>query len=99
MPRERWQRLFDEVGVRRPGAPIHSGSVATIRGLLACSDFLSLLSRDQSQVEIDAGLLTVIASQVPETMRMVDAIARRDWFPTATPTRFLTLLREAARGR
>ena len=93
---ERWQGIFDEAGVPRPEAPIHCGSVTTIRGLLVRSDFLTLLSRDQVQVELEAGLLAVIASEIPDTIRVVGAITRRDWFPSALQARFLKSLREVA---
>ena len=97
---ERWQRIFDEAGVARPEAPIHCGSVTTIRGLLVRSDFLTLLSRDQVQVELETKLLAVIESEIPDTIRVIGAITRRGWFPSALQQRFLLLLREvAARAR
>ncbi len=91
---ERWQRIFDEAGVSRPQAPIHCGSVTTIRGLLVCSDFLTLLSRDQVQVELEAEMLAVITSEIPDTIRVVGAITRRSWLPSVTQVRFLQLLRQ-----
>ena len=93
---ERWQRIFDEAGVARPRAPIHCGSVTTIRGLLIRSDFLTLLSRDQVQVELETGLLAVIESEVPDTVRVVGAITRHEWFPSVLQQRFLQLLRQVA---
>jgi len=95
---ERWQSLFDEAGIARPRAPIQCGSVTTIRGLLVRSDFLTLLSRDQVRVEIAAGLLMAIPTNVPDTMRTIGAITRRDWYPTALQQKFLELLREEAAG-
>ncbi len=93
---ERWQELFDAAGIARPRAPIQCGSVTTIRGLLVRSDFLTLLSRDQVTAEVEAGLLTPISSAMPDTLRTIGAITRRDWFPTALQEEFLTLLRQAA---
>ncbi|HWI86391.1 MAG TPA: LysR family transcriptional regulator [Sphingomonas sp.] len=96
---EQWQQLFDEAGVERPRAPIRCGSVTTIRGLLAHSDFLTLLSRDQVSAEIEAGLLVPIRCTVPDTMRTIGAVTRRDWYPTDLQRRFMDLLRTAASAR
>ena len=93
---ERWQQMFDEAGIARPRAPIQCGSVTTIRGLLVRSDFLTLLSRDQVTAELEAGLLTPIRSAIPDTLRTIGAITRRDWFPTTLQQDFLTLLKQTA---
>ena len=95
---ERWQSLFDEAGIARPRAPIQCGSVTTIKGLLVRSDFLTLLSRDQVKVEIDTGLLAPIPTPVPDTIRTIGAITRRDWYPTELQYRFLEILRKTAGG-
>ncbi len=91
---ERWQQIFDRAGVPRPDAPIQCGSVALIRGVLAQSDFLTLLSRTQVSAEIEAGLLIQIRSCIPDTPRAIGAITRRDWHPTELQKRFLTILRQ-----
>uniref|UniRef100_UPI0035CAEB82 LysR family transcriptional regulator n=1 Tax=uncultured Sphingomonas sp. TaxID=158754 RepID=UPI0035CAEB82 len=90
---DRWQKMFDRSGKPRPDAPIQCGSVALIRGLLVRSDFLTLLSTDQVSAEIEAGTLVRIASCVPDTMRTIGAISRRDWFPTRVQQTFLDCLR------
>lgn len=93
---ERWQQIFDRAGVPRPDAPIQCGSVALIRGVLVQSDFLTLLSRSQVRAEIDAGFLIQIRSCIPDTMRVIGSITRRDWYPTELQERFLVILREVA---
>lgn len=95
---DRWQKMFDQSGKPRPRAPIQCASVALIRGLLVRSDFLTLLSRDQVSAEIDAGTLVAIASCVPDTMRTIGAILRRDWFPTKAQLAFLDCLKLVASG-
>jgi DNA-binding transcriptional LysR family regulator len=93
---ERWQQIFDRAGVPRPNAPIQCGSVALIRGVLVKSDFLTLLSRNQVSAEIEAGSLTQIRSCIPDTMRTIGAITRRDWYPTSLQETFLSILRQVA---
>jgi LysR family transcriptional regulator of gallate degradation len=90
---DRWQKMFDRSGMPRPDAPIQCGSVALIRGVLVRSDFLTLLSTAQVSAEIDAGTLVQIASCVPDTLRTIGAISRRDWFPTPLQMLFLGHLR------
>lgn len=92
----RWQQMFDQSDKPRPSAPIQCASVALIRGLLVRSDFLTLLSSDQVNAEIAAGTLVTIASCVPDTMRTIGAISRRDWFPTNLQEEFMAMLREVS---
>ena len=94
---ERWQQIFDRAGVPRPDAPIQCGSVALIRGVLVQSNFLTLLSRTQVTAEIEAGLLIQIQSCIPDTLRAIGAITRRDWHPTELQKQFLTILRQVGR--
>jgi len=90
---ERWQGMFDRASKPRPKAPIQCGSVALIRGLLVRSDFLTLLSPDQVEAELKGGSLIPIRSTLPDTMRTIGAISRRDWFPTPAQAQFMTILR------
>lgn len=94
---DRWQQMFDRSGKPRPEAPIQCGSVALIRGLLLRTDFLTLLSTDQVRSEIEAGTLVRIESAVPDTMRTIGAITRRDWFPTKLQEAFMVALRRTGR--
>jgi DNA-binding transcriptional LysR family regulator len=94
---DRWQEMFDRSGKPRPEAPIQCGSVALIRGLLLRTDFLTLLSTDQVRSEIEAGTLVRIDSDVPDTMRIIGAITRRDWFPTKLQEAFMVALRRIGR--
>jgi len=96
---DRWQQLFDKAGMERPRSPIQCGSVALIRGVLVRSDFLTLLSPDQVRAEIDAGQLTEIGSDAPDTARTIGAITRRDWYPTRLQRLFLEELRAVAKAR
>ena len=96
---DRWQNMFDQTGKDRPKAPIQCGSVALIRGVLARTDFLTLLSTAQVSAEIEAGTLVRISSEVPDTARTIGVITRRDWFPTNLQTEFVACLRQTALGQ
>jgi molybdate transport repressor ModE-like protein len=96
---DRWQKMFDKSGKTRPKAPIQCGSVALIRGVLARSNFLTLLSTAQVSAEIEAGTLVRIRSVVPDTARTIGVISRRDWYPTKLQTNFIACLRQTALGR
>ena len=88
-----WKSLFEEAGVAVPAAPIACGSVTTIRALLGESDFLTLLSPQQVQPELGAGLLAVIGGPIERTRRPIGLTCRADWRPTAAQAEFLALLR------
>ena len=75
---------------------IECGSVLTIRELLLESDRLSLLSRDQLRVEIEAGLIETRPPPNP-IARAIGITTRRDWHPTASQRAFLDVLREIGR--
>ena len=96
---DRWQKMFDRSGKARPRAPIQCGSVALIRGVLARTDFLTLLSTAQVSAEIEAGTLVRISSEVPDTARTIGVISRRDWFPTKLQTEFVACLQQTALGQ
>lgn len=92
--RLQWEKLFG--GHSRPRAPIECGSVMVIRGVLADSDFLTLLSPDQVSLEVERGLLTTIGPRLDHSVRTIGVTTRERWRPTAPQARFLELLREAA---
>ena len=93
---DRWQKMFDRSGMVRPEAPIQCGSVALIRGVLVRSDFLTLLSKDQVSAEIESGTLVKIDSCIPDTMRTIGAITRRDQIPTKLQISFMNCLTNVA---
>ena len=93
---DRWQKMFDRSGMVRPEAPIQCGSVALIRGVLVRSDFLTLLSKDQVTAEIKSGTLVKIDSCIPDTMRTIGAITRRDQIPTKLQILFMNCLTKVA---
>ena len=92
--REHWAAMF--AGGRLPPSPIECGSVMVARGLMRESDLLTLLSRDQVQIEIESGLLAAIGAPPPNGRRAIGLSTRENWRPTPTQARLIALLREAA---
>jgi DNA-binding transcriptional LysR family regulator len=92
--RLQWDALF--AGHDRPRAPIECGSVMVIRGVLAESDFLTLLSPDQVALEVERGLLTTIGPRLEHSTRTIGVTTRERWRPTAAQARFVALVREIA---
>ncbi|GMM93401.1 LysR family transcriptional regulator [Qipengyuania sp. MTN3-11] len=93
--RAHWETLFDE-GVA-PDAPIECGSVMVIRSVLAESDFLTLLSVDQVALELDAGMLGIIAGPLERVVRTIGISRRASWRPTRAQSELIALVEEVAR--
>ncbi len=92
--RARWEALFE--GRAPPPAPIVCGSAMTIRGVLADSDLLTLLSPDQVALEVERGLLAPIGRPLEDGTRMIGVTTRVGWRPTPAQARFLDLVHDAA---
>ena len=94
--RARWEDLFADDAF--PDAPVECGSVMVIRGILAKSDLLSLLSPDQVALEIDSGMLARIRAPFVDSVRAIGLTTRDEWRPTAAQARLVSLIEEAARS-
>ncbi|MBT9447215.1 MAG: LysR family transcriptional regulator [Hyphomonadaceae bacterium] len=94
--REQWRRLFQDGGLDLPDAPIECGSVITIRQILLKSECLTILSREQVRLELDAGLLGVVADTPPHLKRTIGVTTRTGWRPTPMQADFLRLLHDLA---
>lgn len=97
--RQQWQAMFENAGIVAPGVPIESGSVIAIRQILRDTDFLTLLSRDQVSVEIEAGLVIVLCETPPALRRTIGVTSRSGWQPTALQRAFLATLGGAVATR
>lgn len=93
--RAHWEALFE--GRPTPPVPIECGSVMVIRGLLAQSELLTLLSPDQVALEIAAGMLARVGPELPERVRTIGISTRTGWRPTPAQQRLLDLVHRAAR--
>lgn len=92
--RTHWEALFK--GLSLPHVPIECGSVMVIRGLLAQSDLLTLLSPDQIALEVEAGMLTSIGAPLAHARRTIGITTRSGWRPTVRQRQLVDALRMAA---
>lgn len=92
-----WENMVRALGREPPHIPIECGSVMMARQLLLASDGLTLLSRDQVSVELDAGVLAALRPPVA-VARTIGVTTRSGWRPTAAQADFVGLLREVARN-
>ncbi|MEN3747438.1 LysR family transcriptional regulator [Sphingomonas sp. HF-S3] len=91
--RTHWETLFRDVAM--PAVPIECGSVMVIRGLLAQSDLLTLLSPDQVALEVSAGMLAQVGPDLPDAVRTIGISTRSGWRPTRPQQRLVDLLHRA----
>lgn len=87
--RRLWQAMFAEIGGDLPAVPIECGSVMTVRQLLIGGDYLTLLSVDQLQVELDGGIVADIGPAPGNVSRTIGITTRTDWRPTGVQSRFI----------
>ena len=91
-----FNRLFSlEDVARMPGGVFETSSLVLLRGLLAGSDRLALLSARQAQYELDQGLLALAPFSVPLGARRIGLTFRRGWRPTPTQALLLGFLRRS----
>jgi DNA-binding transcriptional LysR family regulator len=93
--RAHWQALFQ--GRPEPAVPIECGSVMVIRGVLAESDLLTLLSPHQVALEVESGMLARVRCPLRSSRRTIGITTRADWRPTRTQRQFLEHIDSAAR--
>lgn len=92
--RSHWESLFE--GRALPEVPVECGSVMVIRGLLARSDLLTLLSPDQVALEIEASMLCRVGEPLDGALRTIGISTRANWRPTARQRQLVDLIRSAA---
>lgn len=92
--RSHWEALF--AGRPLPPVPVECASVMVIRGLLAESDLLTLLSPDQVALEVQAGLLVRISPTLAGPVRKIGISTRTGWRPTPEQARLIALLKRAS---
>lgn len=93
--RSHWGDLFAGA-FAPPPVPVECGSVMVIRGLLAQSDLLTLLSTDQVALEVDAGMLVRIPIELPGTVRTIGIATRAGWRPTRAQGQLIEFIRRAS---
>ena len=88
-----WEGMIRASGLEPPHVSVECGSVMMVRQMLLAGDGLTLLSRDQLSVELDAGLLAALPAPVP-VERTIGIISREGWRPTGLQSEFIAILRE-----
>ena len=90
-------RLMEGWGIAGGGSgQIETGSLVALRGILAASDAITILSPRQIEVERAAGLLTVLDLPLKGTERPIGVTTLDSWQPTALGRDALAALRAAA---
>ena len=92
--RGHWEGLF--AGGVLPQVPVGWGSVMVIRGMLAQSDLLTLLSPDQIALEVEAGMLVRIGPEIGHAARTIGLTTRTNWRPTPRQRQLVELIHFAA---
>lgn len=90
-------RLMVGWGISGNGSgQIETGSLVALRGILAASDAITILSPRQIEVELAAGILTVLDLPLKGTERPIGVTTLDGWQPTALGRDFLSALRAKA---
>ena len=76
-----------------PGGTIEATQLVLVRGLLAGSDRLTILSARQALYEMQQGILIELPFRIPGGNRRIGLTFREHWRPTATQKRLLDHLR------
>ena len=91
-----FHKLFSADDVARmPGGMYETSSLVLLRGVLAGTDRLTLLSARQAQYELEQGLLALAPFRVPIGARRIGLTFRRGWRPTPTQAILIDHLRRA----
>lgn len=94
--RDRWEAAFREKKIDVPHVSVECGSGIAIRQMLLETDMLTLMSRDQVALELEAGWLKIVG-QTPATLQRTIGITVRDgWHSTRLQSAFIETLKESA---
>lgn len=94
--RANWERMLRSQGVEPPKVHIECGSMLIARGLMLNGDWLTLMSRDQIQLELAAGVLAEIEAPGEVLRRRIVLTRRRDWRPTPLQADFVAMAHRLA---
>ena len=73
---------------------IVSSSLVLVRGLMMRGDYITVMSRNQFEMEDDQGILTPLPISLENSDRAIGLTYRTGWQPTRTQARFLDMIRE-----
>jgi LysR family transcriptional regulator of gallate degradation len=76
---------------------IVSSSLVLVRGLMLRGDYVTIMSRNQFELEEEQGILAPLPIPLHESDRPIGLTYRTGWQPTETQARFLNMIREYCR--
>jgi LysR family transcriptional regulator of gallate degradation len=97
--RSSWERMFRSQGVEPPQVRIECGSMLITRGLMLNGRWLTLMSRDQIQLEREAGVLAEIEAPGEILRRRIVLTRRHDWHPTPLQAHLVDMAHQLAERR
>jgi LysR family transcriptional regulator of gallate degradation len=90
------ERSFEEQGLASPRPTVESGDMAIIRGLLARTDCVAVVSSRQFEADLASGEVTALAVELPRTRRSIGLITRRNALHPPQVAALIAALRRAA---
>lgn len=96
---QRFNEIFDSVGIARPVGVIQTDTFDLIRGLLASSNCLALVSENRIAFEGHVSSLAQLTFPVPGEASKFLLVSRSNWLPTRGQTEFVSLMRKLAANR
>lgn len=91
--RQLFDRFLKKYGAGAPAQIVETGSFSVARGLLLESDRLALLSTQQVQLDLDAGLLSTVPVHLEGTFRPIGITFRAHNTPSPAARVFIEVLR------
>lgn len=77
-----------------PRLGIETSSLATMRALILGSDLLTVMSSQEVDFEERTGMMATLNFKFPSSLPPKGITVRRNWLPTETHSRFISLLRQ-----
>ena len=91
------EKLFTSHGLAAPRPRVETGDMTIIRGLLAVTDCLAVVSAHQFEREIGAGELKALPLDMSQTLRPIGIISRANSLHSPAAQALIAALREVAR--
>ncbi len=92
--------LFDTLKIdslKETPVRVVSSSLVFLRGLLSKGEYLTVISKQQIEDEVQRGSLVPLPVPLQNNSRPIGLTTRRNWHPTATQEKFIELLRKYGR--
>lgn len=96
--RDIYNALFDNNIEQTNSAAIEVSSVVVMRQILEHSDKLAIVSSLMVQRELSDQALTIIPCKLLKSEQTIGITYRKNWLPTATQQRFISLLQATAKS-